>query len=278
MSDFDLIALGEKIRELRENRGITRGDFEELSDFMISESTLKRIENGEKSDVGIITLWNIADVLKVNVFELFDVVSADKSKMHDIEPACSIVADLYDSKSVLMDIAEHNTESDQSDENEIIVEEFSETYKSYLGSITAMQRLMYPCLPPNDNKYWSSFNIKTLAQFFVFLPLMDSAILNDAFQRVECDIFGREDYFLLQIDRAYKSIPDSPAKKFADYWAHRLTYEYFALSNSEILRESATIESVLFSDAALTKSKYLMDGMNDYLRLVKTFRISFGYT
>ena len=87
------------------------------------------------------------------------------------------------------------------------------------------QRLFYP--EPTDSIYYESRSIKTLMQLLIYLPLMDDVQLVNALRSIEGDIFDRESYVLDKLWNLYRRIPESKAKRYADYAAAKCTYDYF---------------------------------------------------
>lgn len=63
-----LLKIGKKIRELREERGLTQ--FNLAYDANLSKNQIGRIERGENK-ISVIAVIKIADALNVNVKELF---------------------------------------------------------------------------------------------------------------------------------------------------------------------------------------------------------------
>lgn len=261
-------------------KGLRRDDVEDLSLNKVSKSTLWRIEIG-RGNAKIDTLIEIAKVLKVNVSELVaDIDMQSECGKNDSEPACIVDVDIYDCGVILEDMASQKAEDECSDEGGISAEEYADTYKRCLEYITTIQRLIYPCLPPSKEivvKTYQSYHIRTLAQFIVYMPLMHPEVLSDVFQRLEGEIFGNEDYFLTQMEHAYKSIPDSPAKVYADFLARRLTYETFVRAHYDIYGKICNVEEPeLISNVAVIKNEYLMNCRQDYCRRIKDLRLSFG--
>ncbi len=87
------------------------------------------------------------------------------------------------------------------------------------------QRLFYP--KSTDSQYYESRPIKTLMQFLIYLPLMNDMQVLDALQSIEGNVFDRESYVLEKLRYLFDQIPDSKAKRYADYEAAKCTYDYF---------------------------------------------------
>lgn len=86
------------------------------------------------------------------------------------------------------------------------------------------QHLFYPV--STDSVLYKTMPITTLMQFLIYLPLMEDAEVLDALRRIEGDIFDREFYVINNLWNLYKHIPDSKAKRYADYQAAKCTYDY----------------------------------------------------
>ena len=86
------------------------------------------------------------------------------------------------------------------------------------------QHLFYPL--STDSVLYKAMPITTLMQFLIYLPLMEDAEVLDALRRIEGDIFDREFYVINNLWNLYKHIPDSKAKRYADYQAAKCTYDY----------------------------------------------------
>lgn len=69
MNNDILMLVGEKIREIRKERGLTQEQLGEMADF--THSYIGRIERGQKN-ISLQNLDRIASVLNVPVYRLFD--------------------------------------------------------------------------------------------------------------------------------------------------------------------------------------------------------------
>jgi len=67
-SDKYLIRLGQKIAQIRDEKGITQ--YRLAKDLLMEQSNLARIENG-KTNPTVRTLIKISDLLEVDIVELF---------------------------------------------------------------------------------------------------------------------------------------------------------------------------------------------------------------
>ena len=59
--------------------------------------------------------------------------------------------------------------------------------------------------------------ISTLLEFLVYLPLIEPRRLFDVLSRLYGDFNGQEEYIVSQLEYLVNSIPDCPAKDYADY-------------------------------------------------------------
>ncbi len=87
------------------------------------------------------------------------------------------------------------------------------------------QRLFYP--ESYESIYYQSQPIKTLLPFLIYLPLMDPVQVMEALRKIEGDVFGNEPYVLDKLRDVFRQIPESNAKRYADYCAEKCTYEHF---------------------------------------------------
>ena len=101
------------------------------------------------------------------------------------------------------------------------------------------QRLFYP--EPTDSVYYEARPIKTLMQLLIYLPLMDDVQVLDVLRRIEGNIFSRESYVLDKLWYLYQRIPDSKAKRYAEYEAAKCTYEYFVEYHTSEITEADKI-------------------------------------
>lgn len=67
-SDKYLIRLGQKIAQIRDEKGITQ--YRLAKDLLMEQSNLARIENG-KTNPTVRTLIKISDLLEIDIVELF---------------------------------------------------------------------------------------------------------------------------------------------------------------------------------------------------------------
>ena len=128
-------------------------------------------------------------------------------------------------------------------------------------SQTSLQRLFYP--EPYNDPYYNQRIIKTLLQFIVYLPLMDEEQLLEALRRIEGNTFNRESYVLDKISDVYQHIPDSDAKKYADYQAAKCTFDYFKEYYSGGLKEA---DKIWFDPQ---KSKEMLEYHDEYVAYIE---------
>ena len=80
-----------------------------------------------------------------------------------------------------------------------------------------------------------------MMQLIIYLPLMDDVQILEALRRIEGNIFGRESYVLDKLRYLLNHIPDSKAKRYADYEAAKCTYEYFTEYHTHEITEAEKI-------------------------------------
>ena len=94
----------------------------------------------------------------------------------------------------------------------------------------------------------SNYDIQNLKEFFLYLPLMNSDILNDVAFRCYGNLsYHNNDYFYIQMQCLYRSIPDTPAKQFADSY------------KNDVLRKKGDPESRYLVNNLNTTNNYKED-------------------
>ncbi len=171
--------LGANIRTLRLANNMSQEELAEKAN--INENTVKNIESNKGNNVKLDTIVKIADALECDVITLID--------------GCTI----YD------------------DENDISYyrknDEGREAGKNRRVDID-IHRMYYPPISKVlDGDY---YQIMTLMEFIIYLPLFNYSDLIEMSSRITCGVINYEDYIIKQIDYAYKNIPESDAKKYAD--------------------------------------------------------------
>ncbi len=215
--------IGIRIQKARNLKKISREKLVELvGDENISISTIQRLENGE-TKISLELLQRICKALSIEMPELFESNSTKK-----------IVSDL------LVDMEE--------DPN---LEEY------YLD----MQKLFYPDLRYKGILDWRKFPIRNLAQFMIYLPLIDKEKLNDVLYRLAGVPFGYEHYLLQQLEMLYLEIPEGNAKIYADHMASKMSYE-------EFIRYHTLIDQKDVQDY-VRKDREIMEISDDYLNILK---------
>ena len=123
------------------------------------------------------------------------------------------------------------------------------------------QELFYP--RPTDSVYYEARPIKTLMQLLIYLPLMDNVQVLHALRSIEGDIFDRESYVLDKLWNLYRHIPDSKAKRYADYAAAKCTYDYFV----DYYTKEITEADELWLDPERCKEMY--ENHDEYIALIE---------
>ena len=214
--------IGLKIQKARNLRNLSREKLVELvGDENVSVSTIQRLENGE-TKISLELLLKICEALDVNLSEMLDANSAK-----------SIVANLM---------------------SELEEEPRFERY--YLD----MLKLFYPDLKYEGILDLRKFPIRNLAQFMIYLPLIDKEHLNDVLYRLAGDPFGNEFYLLQQLEFLYSTIPEGNAKAYADHMASKMSYEEF------IRYHSLTEQDV---QEYIRRDEEIMAISDDYLNILK---------
>lgn len=91
-----------------------------------------------------------------------------------------------------------------------------------------IEEVMYP---PKFPRY----EVSTLLEFLIYLPLMNPRKLLDSLMRISGDMLGKEQYVLDQINYCVSSIPASAAKYFADSQAKKLNRECYRHRDDELV-------------------------------------------
>lgn len=123
------------------------------------------------------------------------------------------------------------------------------------------QRFFYP--EPSSSVCYTLSPIKTLMELIIYLPLMDEMEVLEVLRRIEGAAFGFESYVMDKLRYLYKDIPDSKAKRYADYEASKCTYEYFVEYYSGQLTEA---DSIWFDPE---KSKEMLEWHDEYVALIE---------
>ena len=185
---FDEIILGNRLARKRREAGLTQeGLIEKVGEGSVSLSTLKRLESGR----GHIDLFRAIKICRVLGCSLQDLIGDDTLE------------------SALEKYPDGPGEAVKEDVEDLLME----------------QQLFYP-----ESMTWELYErkpIKTLLQLLIYLPLFDEKDLWDIVLRIEGYAFGYEGYVLNALRYLYSKIPDSEAKRYADYEASRCTYQYF---------------------------------------------------
>lgn len=185
---FNEIILGNRLARKRREAGLTQEALiEKVGEGSVSLSTLKRLESGR----GHIDLFRAIKICRVLGCSLQDLIGDDTLE------------------SALMNYFGWPEEE----------------AKEYTETALMVQQLFYP--ESMSLEHYEYAPIKTLLQFLIYLPLVDEEDLWDAIRRIEGYPFEREGYVLNLLQWLYREIPDSEAKRYADYQASRCTYQYF---------------------------------------------------
>lgn len=176
--------VGIQIRKFRNLRGLTMEQLvEAIGDQNISVSTLQRLEKGQ-TRLNTELLKAVAGVLDL---ELYDLIGRE---------------------DLSFDVDQYVKNKDED--------------PKYTEYVNDKQKLFYPDLRCKDFLNWQHYPIRTLAEFIIYLPLMDPARLADVLFRIAGDTFEREDYLLQEVAYLYEGIPDTKAKRYADYQAAKM--------------------------------------------------------
>lgn len=222
--------IGQNIQRIRELKKITREKLVELvGDDNVSVSTIQRLERGTtKIDIGL--LEKITAALDIDALEF-----------HEVNGPRSFI------KSYLKDL-----------------EEDPRAEEYYLD----MQKLFYPDLHCDGILDWRKFPIRNLAQFIIYLPLMDKKMLADIlWRRLGGLVFGNESYLLHQLEILYSEIPEGNAKTYADYMAGKMNYEEYVRYN--------TFDSQEDDKEYLRREREMADLSDDYLNILKEQYLSY---
>ena len=222
-------SIGTRIANERRYAGLTQEELVGLiGEQNISLSTLKRIEHDE----GRISLSNAMMICKALDLSVSDIVD-DKA---DLRYA----------------LASWFNEPDDDTKSEV-------QYRMNC------QRVFYPEVEKSilfDNK-----PIKTLLQFLVYLPLMDDLQVLYSLRRLAGSVYEQEYYVMEQLSSLYQGIPESNAKRYADYSAKKATFEYF----KGILLSDESVEA---EDLEIIENPERWDefdsGYQEYLRVIET--------
>ena len=182
------IILGNRLARKRREAGLTQEALiEKVGEGSVSLSTLKRLESGR----GHIDLFRAIKICRVLGCSLQDLIGDDTLE------------------SALEKYPDGPGEAVKEDVEDLLME----------------QQLFYP-----ESMTWELYErkpIKTLLQLLIYLPLFDEKDLWDIVLRIEGYAFGFEGYVLNALRYLYSKIPDSEAKRYADYQASLCTYQFF---------------------------------------------------
>jgi len=221
--------IGLNIKRIREQRQITREKLVKLvGDESISVSTIQRLEYGA-TKISLELLQKIANVLNVETKELFE-----KNGQRDF--ICELLKDLDEEPR------------------------FEEYYLDML-------KLFYPDLQYDGILDWRRFPIRNLAQFIIYLPLMDKRLLSDVLWRVSGLPSGNEHYLLHELEVLYSQIPEGNAKTYADYMASKMSYEEYVKYNTYGNEEN--------DQEIIRKEREMADISDDYLNILKEQYLSY---
>ena len=198
---YDKFELGERIASKRRIAGITQEELiERIGEENLSLSTLKRIEEG----TGHLNIENLLLIANAMGYKLKDLIEDDSLR--------TILEKRY-----------YDPETEEEDNRKEI------DYAVY------RQQLFYP--EPFKGSYFDFYPITTLLQFIVYLPLMDEEWLYHCLWLIEGDRFGGEEYVLDKLRVLFRTIPESKAKRYADYAAQKYTFEYYKEYHSKDITE-----------------------------------------
>jgi len=222
-------SIGTRIANERRYAGLTQEELVGLiGEQNISLSTLKRIEHDE----GRVSLSNAMMICKALDLSVSDIVD-DKAELRYA-------------------LASWFNEPDDDTKSEV-------QYRMNC------QRVFYPEVEKSilfDNK-----PIKTLLQFLVYLPLMDDLQVLYSLRRLGGSVYEQEYYVMEQLSSLYQKIPESNAKRYADYSAKKATFEYF----KGILLSDESVEA---EDLEIIENPERWDefesGYREYLRVIET--------
>ena len=215
--------IGQNVRRIRELRGITREKLAELvGDENVSVSTLKRLECGT-TKINMELLQKVSTALNVDARDFLD-VSGPRAFAKEL-------------------LKERDEEPE--------MEEY----------FLDLQKLFYPDLQYTGILDWRRFPITNLAQFIIYLPLMNMRTLSDVLWRVSGMPFGNEHYLLHELEVLYSEIPEGNAKAFADYMASKMNYEAYIQYNT-YGDEKKDLELA-------RKENEMADISDDYLNILK---------
>lgn len=175
--------LGVILKRFRKEKGQTQKEFaKNLGDHGMAARTLQRIESGDKVDIPIIN-------------ELIDHLDIELSYILRDEYETKIVEELLEDKTITI----------------------MECIKEMNFRIEEYRFLNPPKIKGNRN-----YHITNLAEFLIYLPLMDDIMIYDVTYRIGGIFEGRATYVLNMLDVLYRDIPDSVAKEVADELVMRL--------------------------------------------------------
>lgn len=110
--------------------------------------------------------------------------------------------------------------------------------------------------------YTYGFKITTIAELSIYFPLLRMDGVMDVIDRIGGQIIEYEEYILGQYAHLYKTIPDIPAKKYADFLAAK-----FRLSNKKNLNHSEEQLQRLMEEYA--ESDLYNEGFLQYKAIIK---------
>ncbi len=190
----------------------------------VSKTEIISIEKGKKVNPTTDTLISIAGILGCKYTELFE--SAEDKQFTD------------PGKDYLFF-------------EETVTEELEEDveYQKYMQ----LQKVYYPPI--------SNFNeISSLLEFFIVLPLLDSADLYESLYRIGGYEIDRELYISEQFDYCWQNVPDSAAKRYAEKRLKRIREIRNGNTDYEIPADEETKkECKAYSEVIIRKRDSLLD-------------------
>lgn len=181
-------SIGLKIKIFREKMGWTQAYLAEKAG--VAQSSISSAENSQNdTHIYVDTLLRIAQAFDIPITYFFQSYN---------DP----------------DLSEDNYEDNEFDRAEALAQ--SMINRNIVAAF-------YPT--PFTAKYPSSYKpISTLLQFLVYLPLINQRLLWEFMHSFMGDYIGNERYIANQLGFLVNKIPDSPAKKYADFISDEIEY------------------------------------------------------
>ncbi len=185
---LNTIVFGNRLARKRREAGLTQETLvERVGDGIVSLSTLKRLESG-KGHIDMVRVVKICGALGCSLQDLIEDDTLESALLNYFGGP-------------------------------------EDNVKEYVEYRLMHQQLFYP--EAMSWEYYECHPIKTLLQLLIYLPLFDEEDLWDIVLRIDGFTFGFEGYVLDLLRILYEKIPDSEAKRYADYEASKCTYQYF---------------------------------------------------